>query len=46
MPTMSDVEKLLQKLKEKDILTDYDLGVLATLKWLRGKPNPYDGRVE
>jgi len=40
------VRELLQKLNTRKVLTDYDLGVMNTLKWLIGGYNPYDGRVE
>ena len=41
-----EVDRLLKEVREKLRLDDYDLGVLATLRWFQGQPNPYAGRVE
>jgi len=46
MPSKKDIKKLIQDIQNKKALTDYDLGVLNTLKWLYGEPHPYHGRVE
>jgi hypothetical protein len=40
------IKELKTKVETKITLTDYDLGVLNTLKWLLGEHSPYDGRVE
>jgi len=41
-----EVKELMRKVKKKLRLDDYDLGVLATLRWFQGQPDPYVGRVE
>lgn len=46
MPSQKEIEDILRRVKDKIVLDDYDLGVLATLKWLAGEPEPYRGRVE
>jgi hypothetical protein len=43
---MQKAELLMKRIEDKTVLTDYDLGVLHTLKWVRGGPDPYCGRVE
>jgi hypothetical protein len=40
MRSTEEVEKLISKIQDKLVLTDYDLGVLSTLKWLKGQPEP------
>jgi hypothetical protein len=45
-PSETDIKNLVSAINKKYILSDYDLGVLATLKWVLGSPHPYDGRVE
>ena len=46
MKAEKDIEKLLKDIEDKLTLTDYDLGVIQTLKWFKGASNPYYGRVE
>lgn len=38
MRSEQQVEKLIKKIENKLTLTDYYLGVLSTLKWLKGDP--------
>jgi len=40
------IDNLVRTIKTKKILSDYDLGVQATLQWLKGAANPYDGRAK
>ncbi len=42
----AEVAILKAKIESKKVLSDYDLGVLNTLKWLSGQPDPYLGRTE
>lgn len=46
MQSEQKVKALKAKVETKLVLTDYDLGVMNTLKWLIGGYDPYDGRVE
>lgn len=43
---VEQVNDLARRIKNKRKLTDYDLGVLATLKWLNGAPDPLSCRVD
>jgi len=46
MKTEKDIENLLKTIKTKIIISDYDLGVQATLLWMKGGASPFDGRAD
>jgi hypothetical protein len=46
MRAESDIEKLLKTIKTKIAISDYDLGVQATLLWMKGEASPFDGRAD
>jgi len=46
MKAEKGIENLLKTIKTKVVLSDYDLGVQATLLWMKGGVSPFDGRVD
>jgi len=46
MSSTEKIQEMKHQIERKIVLTDYDLGVLNTLKWILGDFSPYDGRVE
>ena len=46
MRSEKDIENLLKTIKTKIIISDYDLGVQATLLCMKGGVSPFDGRAD
>ena len=46
MLSAKELLSLKKKVEMKEVSTDYDLGVLNTIKWFLGDPNPYKNREE